>query len=742
MAEGAGNADPLTNEQPVYEVDIPVTALLKFAVVVVVTVLLLAALSRAQQLVGVGIAAAILSALLAPAVRFVAKGIGRVTATVVLHLVVLVAIAASTALVVGSIRSESEALATYTESQLDELDANGGPTFLTRTRLDERVGDAVESWGVAAVVGEDDAGGIASRVSELVLLIVFSAFLSLQGDALLSMALGWTEDRDRRRVLREIWREGVDRAAAFTRRAMAVSVVSGAIASGVAVAFDLPGALLIGVAAGLLSAIPLLGALAGWSPIILIAVVDRTPGDAAAIIVAAAAGIVFTGWLRHRVFASGFSPGTLLVALGIAAGLSAAGLPGAIAGMFLSVAAASAASHDWTVERLTSIPPARTPTQGSSLVRTALRTSATATVAGGEDEEADDRLLLSTTRGTLLRVTAIVVAAFALQLSLTRIGPTVIWATVGVLIAIGLDRPVSWLGRRAGFPRSATVVVGAFLIAVAVVGLFVTASGSFGESANIDTDVSEVVTSLEELPLVGDRLASLDLETRVEQIQREVPQLMSSSSTSDRAFALLGGGVVGAFWILVVAMTCLLDGPRLVAAIDRRVPARFRRQSIRLARSAHGALSGYVAGSALVAALNGFIVGTLGFVVGVPAPAVLAIWAFGWNFVPQIGAVVGWAPFLLLAFLVGPIQGVACIVFFIAYQLVENNLIQPSIVGAAVDITPLAALTAALVGVTVAGLVGAVLAIPTAGVIRAMVDEWRRDDFPAVRPDLAADAAS
>ena len=173
--------------------------------------------------------------------------------------------------------------------------------------------------------------------------------------------------------------------------------------------------------------------------------------------------------------------------------------------------------------------------------------------------------------------------------------------------------------------------------------------------------------------------------------------------------------------------------------MKRRIPARFRRQGERLGRAAHRALSGYVAGSALVAGLNGVIVATIGFVVGVPAPLVLAIWAFSWNFVPQIGALVGWAPLVALTFLVGPLPGVVVLAGFVLYQLVENNLIQPTIVGQAVDISPLAALSAALLGVTVAGLIGAVLAIPVAGVARALVQEWRRDDFPSFRTHTAMD---
>ena len=271
------------------------------------------------------------------------------------------------------------------------------------------------------------------------------------------------------------------------------------------------------------------------------------------------------------------------------------------------------------------------------------------------------------------------------------------------------------------------------LIAGIVVGLATTARGSLSDAASLDEDVPELVDSLEGLPIVGDRIADADLTAKIEQWQRDAPQVVTRSPMAGRAVGVVGGGLVGAFWVAVAALAGLLDGPRLINAIGRRVPARFSRQATRLGRAGQGALSGYVAGSALVAAMNGVLIGLLALIFGIPMAALLALWAFSWNFIPQIGALIGWAPFLFLALVQGPIVGGVSLLVFVLYQSVENNVIQPSIVGNAVDISALAALGAALVGVAIAGLIGAVLAIPIAGVARALVSEWQRDDFPRLR---------
>jgi predicted PurR-regulated permease PerM len=127
---------------------------------------------------------------------------------------------------------------------------------------------------------------------------------------------------------------------------------------------------------------------------------------------------------------------------------------------------------------------------------------------------------------------------------------------------------------------------------------------------------------------------------------------------------------------------------------------------------------------------------------------VLALWALAWNFVPQIGGFMGGAPFVLLALGEGAGTGVIAFVLFIVYQNIENHVIQPTVIGRSIDLPPWLALVSALVGAAVGGLVGAVLAVPFVGVVKVMVAEWRRDDFPTVatntqtrRPRLGRRAA-
>jgi len=105
-----------------------------------------------------------------------------------------------------------------------------------------------------------------------------------------------------------------------------------------------------------------------------------------------------------------------------------------------------------------------------------------------------------------------------------------------------------------------------------------------------------------------------------------------------------------------------------------------------------------------------------------------------WNLVPQIGGAAGGIPFVLLGFTQGLGTGLACAAFFVVYLQLENNVLSPLLVGQAVKLSPPATMTAALVGVSAGGVVGALLAVPLVGAAKAVYLELRPGPEAAVVP--------
>jgi predicted PurR-regulated permease PerM len=165
---------------------------------------------------------------------------------------------------------------------------------------------------------------------------------------------------------------------------------------------------------------------------------------------------------------------------------------------------------------------------------------------------------------------------------------------------------------------------------------------------------------------------------------------------------------------------------------------RSRRQAIRLRVVSQRAVGGYLAGAALVAFINAMVVLGIAAALGIVLAPVLAVWAFGWNFVPQVGGFMGGLPLVLLALAQGPVQAVIAFVVFVGYQFIENHLIQPAVISESIDVPAWVALLAALAGGAAAGLVGAVALTPLVGVVRVINMEIRREDFPGATVQVTA----
>jgi predicted PurR-regulated permease PerM len=100
---------------------------------------------------------------------------------------------------------------------------------------------------------------------------------------------------------------------------------------------------------------------------------------------------------------------------------------------------------------------------------------------------------------------------------------------------------------------------------------------------------------------------------------------------------------------------------------------------------------------------------------------VLGLWVAFADLIPLVGATLGAVPTVLVAFLDSPRNGVLVIIFYVVYQQVENHVLQPTIMSRTVDLNPLAVLVSVLIGVELFGFLGALLAIPAAGILQVIV---------------------
>ena len=314
---------------------------------------------------------------------------------------------------------------------------------------------------------------------------------------------------------------------------------------------------------------------------------------------------------------------------------------------------------------------------------------------------------------------------------------TLTWLVIGGLLALALNPLVEYAEERLRCRRGIAVgaVLLAFLAVLALVG-FALGPETVRQARSLQRDIPDVVDQLTELPLVGDTLARNDVPAKVQDWLTTLPDRLAGSDTAATSAARsVASGALAGFTTLLIMVTLLLDGQRLVRAGRRLVPVRRRAQADRLGRLFYAIVGKYFAGSVLVAVLQGLVVLVVGLVMGVPLAPLLAVWAMVFNLVPQIGGAVGGIPFVLLALTQGATTGVICAVFFLLYMNFENHVLSPIVIGDAVDLSAATTMVGAIVGVSVAGVPGALVAVPLLGVAKAAYLELRTPGAQAIETE-------
>ena len=342
------------------------------------------------------------------------------------------------------------------------------------------------------------------------------------------------------------------------------------------------------------------------------------------------------------------------------------------------------------------------------------------------------------------RTVAVVVSSFVGLVALTglirSVPRTLTMLAVATMLALALNPIVVAVERKIRVRRAVAVasVLTAFTVLAALVALLLVPP-AVRQGRDLSDELPQVVADLRDLPVIGDDLDRADVPDRVQGWIEDLPErLRGDTAPIENAGRSIADGLLVAIVTMLLAVTLLLDGDRIVRGLRRLVPTQRRAQADRAGELAYSVVGRYVSGSLLVAGIAGVTVLTAGLILGVPLTPLAAVWVALWDLVPQIGGAAGGIPFVLLGFTQGAGTGIACAVFFILFLQIENHILQPLIVGQAVRLSPPATMTAALIGVSAAGVVGGLIAVPLTGAVKAVYLEFRRRrpvDAPGAVPD-------
>ncbi|MEV4833620.1 AI-2E family transporter [Nonomuraea sp. NPDC049486] len=298
----------------------------------------------------------------------------------------------------------------------------------------------------------------------------------------------------------------------------------------------------------------------------------------------------------------------------------------------------------------------------------------------------------------------------------------IIMIVVAMFLAVGLNPAVEALQRRGLARRWAiTSVFAAVIVAFVLFGLAVVPPVS-RELADFVAAVPGYIRELSSHPT----LRELDADY---QILPQLATFVTSTLGPSLATGVVGAGLVvidGLFTTvtLLVLMLYFLGSLHTIKAyLLKLVPASRRDRTGAIAEEILGGIGGYVAGNILISLIAGVLTWIFLSILGVEYALALSLVVALTDLIPLVGATIGAVVVTGVALLGSLPAGIACAIFFVIYQQIENYVIYPKVMKRSVDVTPAVTVIAALVGGTLLGIVGALLAIPVAAAIALIIRE-------------------
>ncbi|MGI3780135.1 MAG: AI-2E family transporter [Janthinobacterium lividum] len=345
-------------------------------------------------------------------------------------------------------------------------------------------------------------------------------------------------------------------------------------------------------------------------------------------------------------------------------------------------------------------------------------------------------------RTILATIGLVLVTALALLL-LYKVQHVLVWIVVALFFTVALYPVTAWTERKItrGHRTPATILV--FLVLVLVLAGLITAFAVplATEGTQFATQLPQLITDARSgRGTVGRLLERTHALAWVQSHQAQIAGYASGLTGS--ASGVLSGvatGIAGVVTVFVLSILMVLEGPKVVSGLLNIVDDDHSRERIRsVAADCAKSITGYISGNLLISIICGVLTYITLKIMGVPFAGLIALFVGLADLIPLVGATIG-AIAALIAAAVHSIPALIVVaIFVVLYQQLENHVLQPVILSRTVKLNPLAVLVAILVGVELAGILGALLAIPVAGIVQVIIrDLWNhRSGRPKIVPTV------
>lgn len=314
-------------------------------------------------------------------------------------------------------------------------------------------------------------------------------------------------------------------------------------------------------------------------------------------------------------------------------------------------------------------------------------------------------------------------AAVALGLAFWNLSTIIIYVVFALFAALGLDPVVRWFGKHnVSRPWAIVIVYTAFALVLAGILLLVVPT-LIKQISAFFTDLPTTIANFQQSDFYG--WLSDTFGSQVGQITDQIEKFLTNPAN----IAAIGGGVVnfavsvgttisGLIIVLVLSLYFLAGLPNMKVAFNRFVAARNRKKAAAMTDQITDSIGAYLMGMVVLAFCNSVVAFLLHLFLGLPFPALMGVLAFLITLIPLIGSVLYWLTATTLALFTGWVPALIFAVIYLIYMQLEAYVLTPKVMNKAISVPGALVVIGAMVGGTLLGLLGALVAIPvTASVL-------------------------
>jgi predicted PurR-regulated permease PerM len=331
---------------------------------------------------------------------------------------------------------------------------------------------------------------------------------------------------------------------------------------------------------------------------------------------------------------------------------------------------------------------------------------------------------------TILAVFAIAIAVWTVLHVVSVARHVLVWVAVSVFLALAMNPLVELLQRRGIQRRGLATGVAFLLVILAFAGIGALFVPTLVD--NVNRFVDAVPGYVDDLTAGKGRFGFLETKYHVVEKVREQVQ----EGGAKRLLGLSGAAVsvtkgvinivLGIVTILFLTFFMVLEGPAWVERLYSLLPPESQPRWRNVGREIYRTVGGYVTGNLLISLIAGVLTTLVLIALGVPYAVALGLIVAILDLIPLAGATIAAIIIGTVAFIHSILAGIVVIAFFILYQQVENHVLQPLVYNRTVQLSPLIILISVLIGAEVAGVLGALGAIPVAGTIQVLIVDHLR----------------